>query len=105
VSRSWSISQRMPSRTAASVRRQVVGALERLRNDVDIELKETDRWVTTFIRIQCWGRDKRRLARGARVQSPAESSVTRSPKGVRVGEYVRLAELTEPFRCDGAGHA
>jgi hypothetical protein len=40
VSRSWSISQRMPSRTAASVEGRVVGELERLRNDVDIELKE-----------------------------------------------------------------
>jgi hypothetical protein len=33
---------------------------ERLRNDADIELKETGRWATTFTRIQCWGRDKNR---------------------------------------------
>jgi hypothetical protein len=32
-----------------------VGELERLRNDVDIELKETGRWVTAFTRIQCLG--------------------------------------------------
>jgi hypothetical protein len=37
-----------------------VGELERLRNDADIELKETGRWATTFTRIQCWGRDKNR---------------------------------------------
>ena len=43
-----------------------MGELERLRNDV--ELKETGRWVITFTRIQRWGWDKRRLARGSRVQ-------------------------------------
>jgi hypothetical protein len=30
-----------------------VGELERLRNDVDIELKEAGCWVTPFTRIQC----------------------------------------------------
>jgi hypothetical protein len=57
ASRSWSISQRMPSRTAAS---GSMGELERPRNDADIELKETGRRATTFTRIQCWGRDKNR---------------------------------------------
>ena len=32
-----------------------MGELERLRNDADIELKETGRWATTFTQIQCWG--------------------------------------------------
>ena len=29
--------------------------MEWLRNDADIELKETGRWATTFTQIQCWG--------------------------------------------------
>jgi hypothetical protein len=49
----------------ASVRRQVVGELERLPNEVHIELKEAGCWVTTFTRIRCWGRDERRLAWGS----------------------------------------
>ena len=36
-----------------------VGELERLRNDADIELKETGRWATTFTQIQCWGDENR----------------------------------------------
>jgi hypothetical protein len=55
VSRSWSISQRMPSRSAPPFEGRWVGELERLRNDVDIELKETGRCVTTLTRIQSSG--------------------------------------------------
>ena len=50
--------------------------LERLRNDVDIELKETGRWVTTFTRIQCWGRDKNRARLPS--TSPASTSLQES---------------------------
>jgi hypothetical protein len=57
---SWSINQRIPSRTAAVGSKAVGGRLERLRNDADIELKETGRWATTFTRIQCSGQDKNR---------------------------------------------
>jgi hypothetical protein len=32
------------------------GELERLRNEAEVELKEPDRWGTTFTLLQCWGR-------------------------------------------------
>jgi hypothetical protein len=64
-----------------------VGELERLRNDVDIELKETGRWVTTFTRIQCWGRDKNRPRLPS--TSPASTSLQES-----VGTLVPATMIT-----------
>ncbi|MGH9041176.1 MAG: methyltransferase domain-containing protein [Acidimicrobiia bacterium] len=32
------------------------GDLERLRHEAEVELKEPDRWGTTFTLLQCWGR-------------------------------------------------
>jgi hypothetical protein len=62
-----------------------MGELERLRNDGDIEPKETGRWATTFTRVQCWG--------GIRIGSVDIRRLPRHEPPRRCGKRCELHDL------------